>query len=491
MLHIFGRYFFPHIIKSSVPICHIELINELTSINDSAIIFPRGFAKSTWVKLDTLHDIVYGLEPVILYISDTLQSATFHFESIKSELENNQLLRSIYGNLVPKLQSRESVKWTNTHFETTNDVNVVARGANKGRGVNIKNNRPTKAIIDDAETDEQVNSSMRRRKFHDWLYNVIIPSLDPIRGRFKAVGTIIHPECEVLKVYEAKGGIFKQATHDGTLNSQSIWPDYMPVEFLIKIRDGYIDENGKKIEGIGTRAFNQEYMNNPISDDMANIKPEWIDDNFFTVLPSSRTRMNKVITIDPQSGDSNSADEYAITVLAWYNGDSHRYVVEQRAGRASQMQQTIELIRTWLDHKDASVVAIEKVMTQVAVYQLAMQWKNGSLPLEGLPDDDRNIPIRSIVPDGKTGGILKNKLQRFKMHEAMIERGELHLRPEMTALREQIFFLGTTTIDHDDRVDSLIMALDLSYKHNPSENRLEGMTQKTATTAGNLLKAQF
>src|SRR3989344_6403549 len=74
-LHIFGRFFFPHIIKGTddVPDCHLELIKELNTLEDSGIIFPRGFAKSTWEKIDTLHDIVYGLEPVILYISDILQ----------------------------------------------------------------------------------------------------------------------------------------------------------------------------------------------------------------------------------------------------------------------------------------------------------------------------------------------------------------------------------------------------------------------------------
>ena len=67
---------------------------------------------------------------------------------MKTELENNRLLLSTYGNLVPS-EANKGRKWTNKHFETTNGINVVARSRNKGRGVNIKNKRPTKAIGDD------------------------------------------------------------------------------------------------------------------------------------------------------------------------------------------------------------------------------------------------------------------------------------------------------------------------------------------------------
>jgi hypothetical protein len=103
MLPTFGRYFFPHIIRGNdeVPECHESLIRELSSSKSSAIIFPRHFAKTTWEKIDTIHDIVYGLEPVILYVGATLRDGQFHFESIKGELENNDLARSVTATSCP------------------------------------------------------------------------------------------------------------------------------------------------------------------------------------------------------------------------------------------------------------------------------------------------------------------------------------------------------------------------------------------------------
>lgn len=448
------------------------MIREISRPEDSAVIFPRGFGKSTWEKIDTIHDIVYSLEPVIVYVSATLKDAAFHFESIKAQLEENQLLRAIYGDLVPPMKARESVKWTNTHFETTNGVNVVARGANKGRGINIKNQRPTKIIIDDAEDDEQVLSSARREKYREWLYGVIIPSLDTERGKLKVIGTVIHIDCEVLNFYKKHGGIMRKAIESG----ESIWPQRWSISKLQEEK-----------ERIGTRAFMKEYQQEPTNYELARIKTEWIDDNTYVVLPKNTgTFFNTVIAIDPQSGEKRQADEYAVTAVGWYNGDAHRYVLEQVAGHGTQLDQAKEVVRMWLQYPNSKAVGVEKIMTQVAVYQLLLAWRSGRIPLDGVDATNRNIPIVAISPEGK------DKIARFEKHEPAIERGELHLRPEMKVLREQILFLGTGALDHDDRVDSLIMALDLSLKHTTSNKQvLQDLATKNKTAAGNLWREKF
>lgn len=482
-LHIFGRYFFPHIIKGfdDVPECHMGLIEEMNKPDDSGIIFPRGYAKSTWEKIDTIHDIVYGLEPVILYISDILQDAKFHFESMKSELENNELLQTVYGNMVPD-QKLLGTKWTNTHFETTNGINVVARGAGKGRGVNIKNQRPTKIICDDIESDEQVKSAVRRNKLHRWLYEVIFPSKDKSRGRIKMIGTVLHEMAEILQFYEKHGGIFRKAIE----NNVSIWPKVYTLTDLDGIKDK-----------IGTRAFSQEYMNTPTSDEMANFDPTWIDINCYSLLPNFG-RVKTVIYIDPQAGESAQADEFAITVLTWEEKDVHRYVKEQIAGRVSQLEQAKLVARVWLRNKNAQAVGAEKVLNQTAVYQYLVAWKAGKIDFntkgmtkedkDWIDESDRNIPVVATDPGGK------DKVTRLQKHEAAFERGEIHLRPEMKILRDQILFLGRDVLDHDDRCDSLVGALDMSYKgFNNLQDKSESVYNKRAneTLAGNLLKKQF
>lgn len=485
MLHIFTLYFFPSFVPDpNVPEAHIELIDEITSPVDGAVIFPRGFAKSTWIKADTLHDIVYGLEEVILYVGATIGDAGHHFESMKGQLEENELLRAVYGDLVPP-ESKVGRKWTSRHFETTNAVNVVARGRSRGRGVNIRNKRPTKVIIDDAEDDKMVRKPEQRAKFHDWLYTVIFPSVDKVKGRIKMVGTVLHEMAEVLQFYEKHGGIFKRAIENG----KSIWPNYFSLADLEAIR--------KKI---GTRAFNREYMNNAKSEDEAGIKREWIEKAFYVTLPVEMG-FESFIYIDPQAGESAQADEYAITVLYKERQSVHRYLIEQVADRSSQFEQAKQVVRAWLRHRRITkLVGVEKVLNQTSVWQTLQDWKakkiNFNLPEmtkedpEWIDENDRNIPIVAWSPKGK------DKKARQEMFEPDWERGEIHIRPEMDELKNQIMFLGTGNIDHDDRADSLVGALELAGRRSveDTQDRVRASDDKTRynqTIMGNVRKKVF
>lgn len=483
-LHIFGRYFFPHIIKGEddVPECHIDLTLEIGRREDGGIIFPRGFAKSTWVKIDLLHDIVYGLEPVILYIGKTLQDAGFHFEAIKSELENNELLIDVYGDLVPP-ETDIGRKWTNKHFQTTNGVNVVARGAGKGRGVNIKNQRPTKIICDDIEDDEQIRSPERCQKLHRWLYEVIFPSKDARRGFVKMIGTVLAKHAEVLKFYQKHGGIFRKAIENG----QSIWAAMWSMEKLQKEK-----------EKIGSRAFSQEYQNTPIDEESAIIKPIWISANTYDVFMED-VSVRKVIMMDPQAGEGESADNFGLIVLAWKHGDKHRYVLERIAGKASQSEQAAIFVSAYQRHPNAHVCGIEKILTQVAVYQYVLDWKNRAYDFTPerclkykIQQENRNIPLLAVRPEGKDGGKLKDKVARLQMHEAAFERGEVHLHHTMVELADQLS--GFPNLEHDDDVDALMYCLDWSYKNAvfPSSQTGEKKNDdRKVPTFGNIEKKRY
>lgn len=479
MLPIFGRFFFPHIIKGEydTPACHADLTTELGRRVTSAAVFPRGHAKTTWEKIDTLHDIVYALEPVILYIGPTMTDSGFHFESIKTELENNDELRRVYGDLVPP-NTKRGRKWTNKHIQTTNGVNLVARNRLRGRGVNIKNQRPTKAVLDDIEDDEQVKNQTRRTKLSKWLREVILPSMDKERGYVKMIGTVLHEACEILAFYKEFGGIFRKAIED----EAPLWPEMYSLADLETIR-----------ERIGSVAFAKEYLNEPKSEADARIKREWIDQAHYSQLPEDAL-YQAVITLDPQSGESQSADEYALTCLYSKKRTPHRYCFEQEAGHASQFDQAKAVVRMWVRHKKlVRAVGIEKVMNQTAAWQNLMDWKTGKInfntkemteeyeatgekPAHWVDEDDRNIPIVIMTPE-------KDKGARLDVFAADFERGEIHLRPEQEKLRDQLMYMGTDELDHDDRADGLVAALELAGQFGLRQKETEKLTPEEEAKA--------
>ncbi len=454
-LHIFGQFLFPHVLTSGteVPECHIDLLREMSNPKDSAIIFPRGFAKTTWEKIDTIHDIVYALEPVILYIGNTGSDAQSHFEAMKIELENNARLIDIYGDLVPPHYLR-SKKWTNKHFETTNGVNLVARGAGKGRGINIKHKRPSKIIFDDIEDDIEVASAERREKLHKWIYNVVFNSRSNTRSKIKFIGTVISPLCEVLAFYRGHGGIFRKAIENG----ESIWKDYFPLSKLYQIRDGYDDpDTGRHVDGIGTRPFMQEFQNTPTDEGLAIVPMKWIEPYFYTTI-EKQDEMSKVIMLDPQAGQSKGADSYGLCVMGRFQGDIHRYLLELQTGKASQIDQAALLVRTYQRFKNVRTVGIEKVMTQVAVFQIILDWVAQKIDLPDVNNDNRNIPLVAVTPEKEQGGPMAKKTARLEMHQASFERGEVHFHVTQKAFAEKLSCFPA--VDHDDDIDALIYCLE-------------------------------
>jgi len=371
---------------------------------------------------------------------------------------HSEMLRSVYGDLVPATNS-ESRKWTNTHFETNNGVNVVARGACKGRGVNIKNKRPSKIILDDIEEDDQVRSPDRREKLHNWFYGVIYPSRDFEKGFVKWIGTVIHPEVEVLKFYKKFGGIFKTATKNGgdILVDEPLWKGKFTREKLIAER-----------EAIGTAKFNQEYMNNPIDDATSRYKREWIEKNYYeqSQLPANWQQWFRVVmAVDPNASERASADAMGICVMGLDTRTQLRYVLESLAIRLTIDKQT-SIIKEVYDRWNPSLCGIECVMNQRALYDMSRA--SGEMRL-------LELNPRS-----------KDKITRSSYVEPLVEAGKVKFLPSHQTLYDELITFPNG--EHDDTADAFFYAMQM-LDESGSNRRLN--TERQATIFGNIRNKKF
>jgi hypothetical protein len=210
--------------------------------------------------------------------------------------------------------------------------------------------------------------------------------------------------------------------------------------------------------------------------------------------------------LDPQAGEKEGSDFYGICVLGFYPKDRHRYVLDIKSGKGTQLHQAAELIRTWMKYPNSQTVGCEKILNQVAVYQNILEWKSGLkiFDEDKFPDmqdcactktscpkvHSRNMPFKGVQPRGKDGGILKDKKARLQMHEAAIERGELHLHQGMKSFAEKL--CAFPEVEHDDDIDALIYCLDESYNNGLSTaTTKDKMKTKSAAIVGNILEEKF
>ena len=263
-IETFSQVVFPETICNKIPEFHKEIYQMLFREGNDAFAAPRGHAKTSVTGIVFLiYCIVNRLEKYIVYISQNHAKTVQFIDPIRHEFKNNKMLKFIYGDLTPSQARDDEGKDREDCFDV-GGCRVEAASFEKNiRGFKYRNTRPTLIVGDDIESDERVLNPELRDKDRNKLNKVIIPSLD-IDGRFKMIGTILHLDSLLnnkIKLY--KGKIF-QACDEEMKNL--LWPDRFTKEKLLKIKND-----------IGSVAFQQEYMNNPIDNTSSLIKREWIE----------------------------------------------------------------------------------------------------------------------------------------------------------------------------------------------------------------------
>jgi len=305
-IEVFSQIVFPETITNKIPDFHQEIYELLFRDGNDALAAPRGHAKTSLTGIVFLiFCIVNNLEKYIVYISQNHSKTVQFIEPIRYEFKNNKMLRFIYGDLTPRPGRDDDGRDREDCFDV-GECRVEAASFEKNiRGFKYRNIRPTLIIGDDIESDERVLNPELREKDRMKLNKVIIPSLD-IKGRFKMIGTLLHLDSLLYnKVKLYKGQIFKACDAD---LKNILWPDRFTKEILKKIK-----------YDIGSVAFQQEYLNDPVDSASSIIKREWIEQCFRADLSSEEIYeiefSMKTMGADFAFSDRISADESAYAGL--------------------------------------------------------------------------------------------------------------------------------------------------------------------------------
>jgi len=263
---VFCKAILPKAFSKPSPEFHKEVIKEFMKPTSSALAAPRNHAKSTLIGLGyLLWLIAYKKEEYIIYTSQNHVKSVQFIEPLLSEIKNNIFYKWLYG--VMNIKKEEEVEGINAlerqDVFDVNGIRVQAFSFEKNiRGLKYGIHRPSIIIFDDIESDDRIINPELRLKDSDKLNRQMIPSLDAIKGRYKFIGTILHQDSLLMqKIRNLDGRIYKAIKDDGT----PLWPEMWPLSRL--------EEQKRQI---GSMAFEQEYMNNPVNDTFSLIKREWL-----------------------------------------------------------------------------------------------------------------------------------------------------------------------------------------------------------------------
>jgi predicted phage terminase large subunit-like protein len=381
---------------------------------------PRGFSKSTRFSLAFPIWITFYKKfnfPILFAAAQ--RQAEDNLESIKDEIEQNELLAEDFGEMKGKI-------WKKDKITLSNGTAIVARGAGAStRGIKNGPNRPDVAICDDIMTDLAAESKRQRDKLYRWFKRVVLPlgkDIFPV-----LINTIFHEDdivCRLLKEIvdgQLKGWVgFRFAAR--MPDSRSLWPAYWTDE---KLR--------KKEDELGSAAWSTEMMNEPISAEDSIIKKF----HYYELSEISFEGKKKYGGIDPATG---AHDKCAFNTLV--DGDnSVLYVGDSWGLRLSEspfLEKIIDTYRVW---KHISI-GFEDVAFQ-GIYKNNLMEKAAARKVW--------LPIKGR----KTGGL--SKVARVKEMAPLIEAGFIRFRHDQKELIDQLSMMtpdGPKSA-YDDEADAL------------------------------------
>ena len=266
----FVDYYFPHWTVNpetgkATPCAqfHIDAANKILKNRNlkAGFMWHRGAAKSTnmdvfvpmWLMIQEHREI-----NVMVLVGKSEDNAKTLLGDIQAELQYNQRYIADFG------EQYNAGSWEEGEFVTRSEVAFFARGRGQSpRGLRYRSHRPDYVVIDDLDDDELVESPARVSKLFDWVRSALFGTLDGGRGRFFMVGNLIAKNsvlakwCEIKTVHVTRVNIYDRA---GRISWAAKW--------------GH--DEVKQLEAVaGYRAFQKEYMNNPIIEG-AVFKNEWI-----------------------------------------------------------------------------------------------------------------------------------------------------------------------------------------------------------------------
>lgn len=450
----FVEFFLEKHLTSGVPEFHRELYRLLPSAPRLALATPRGHGKSTICSVFyPLWLALFEKRQDITIISASESLAIEWLRKIKRELEYNSEIRLFFGDL-------KSDKWTENHIILNNGkrVNIRARGA-QGQ---IRGFRPDVLICDDLETNETVESEEQRKKLKDWIFKDCLNTLMPL-GQFIIIGTIIHPLSVLSDLLAVDNGWEKrkfQAYKDGKQEAgNELWPENWTHERLQE----------RKRE-IGTWAFASEYMNDPVSDESAPVKPEMI--RTWTELPS---QLSCVIAVDPAYSEDEKAD-FKTAVLVGIDQKQNRYLVDVVHTHAPQGEYMDMIINMWYRHK--------LMITGVGVPNNGTEKSFFASFANRCAEKKAAVPIvelsHTFTATGTSQGIRNKKARIVAALQPLFEQGRYFIGVNHLEVRDELLTIGSSR--HDDLVDAMAYAEQiLTPNYYPTEltdERVEGIKRR-------------
>lgn len=397
-----------------------------------------------------------------LFVQGSQDKALALNRMVKNELEGNEVIQAVYGDMVGD-------RWTDQQFELTNQVAFTAVSTGTSvRGLIYNGRRPDYIMPDDLYNEEHINNPEATLKVNDWFWSTLY------NARAKTKRWAIHGTGTAINDYDLGAKMIKDAkTEDGNEivcqvfkavknfdTKEVLWPELHGIGGKDPFESVMLD-----FKRMGTHIAMRELQNEPRDEATAVIKRAWLyktdgssweydplELNAILRDPGGNTVLVAIVVgNDPSIGKKDSKKKKSdftgtAKVIITQTGEGTDYwiehIAEERLTLAGRKKQLQEISRACPKERPLNKVRIEAIagFDDYASYVI----------------NETDLPVERVewVPDKITN--LENRSHFF-------ENGKVHIsnlipRDMIDKLVQQ---LTTNYPEHDDVRDGVLLTMDL------------------------------
>lgn len=296
-----------------------------------ALGIPRGFAKTTLVKIYILFCILFTKKRFILVICSTEGHAINILADVIDMLNEVNIIR-LFGDwkLGVETDKQELKKFG------FRGRNVILAGIGQGgsiRGFNLKFERPDVMIFDDIQTAECAESKVQSETLERWMIGTAMKAKSPHGCLFIFAGNMYRTPYSILKKLKTNPTWTKFTTGAIRADGTSIWEELRSLESILQELDSDIAAGHPEI--FFAEVLNDTEAGYNTKVDFAQIR-DW-------PWGSHEQPQGKAIIIDP-SPNKVGGDDVAIGYMEVYDGTpAMREVIEEKLSPGNTIRKALLL----------------------------------------------------------------------------------------------------------------------------------------------------
>lgn len=224
------RYFFP---DTYLKIWEwlLSFVHKERDFSQLALGLPRGFAKTTFIKIFLLYCILFTKKKFLLVCAEN-QGKGENIIADVIDMLNVLNIKRVFGDW--RLGIEKETQDIKKFGFRGRDITLVASTVPKVRGLNLKNERPDVMIFEDIQSREMAESQIQSETLEREMIGTAMKAKSPHGCLFIFVGNMYPTKYSILRKLKTNPNWVKFIAGGILEDGSSLWEDLQPVDQLMK-----------------------------------------------------------------------------------------------------------------------------------------------------------------------------------------------------------------------------------------------------------------